>query len=107
MVRMARAAVTSLMLAGALTGCLSVGVYTRNVQPAESYHFWSHGFFWGLVGSDLSADSVCSGRPLSRVDTYMSLGNLVATYLTVGIYSPMSVEITCGRAPEAPAGSGQ
>jgi len=101
MSRIMRTAAMSLLLAISATGCLSVGVYTRQVPPAESYHFWAHGFLWGLVGSDMNADSVCSGRPLARVDTYMSLGNMVATYLTGGIYAPMSVEITCGKAVES------
>lgn len=91
-----------LTLALGSTGCFSVGAYTRTVAPAESHHFWVHGFFWGLVGSDLDMDTVCGGRPMARVDTYMSMGNVVVSYLTGGIYTPMSLEVTCGQ-PTAPA----
>lgn len=84
-----------------MTGCFSVGVYSRDTVPAESHHVWLHGFLWGLVGSDIDGGQMCGGRPIARVDTYMSLGNMVLYSITGGLYSSMSVEVTCGQ-PRAP-----
>lgn len=88
----------------ASTGCYSVGLVTRNVPPGETHHKWMHGFIYGLVGSEIDAEGMCGNRPVARVDTYMSLGNMVLTALTWGLYSPMSLDVTCGAAaPMAPA----
>jgi len=79
------------------TGCYHVGIVTRSVAPAESHHLWMHGFIYGLVGSELDSDRLCGTRPIAAVDTYMSIPNMIAAWLTAGIYTPMTAVVTCGN----------
>lgn len=90
----------------ASTGCYSVGLVTRSVAPGETHHKWMHGFIYGLVGSEVDTESMCGTRGVARVDTYMSLGNMVLAALTWGLYSPMSLDVTCAAGAPAAAPGG-
>ena len=88
-------AVLSAMFFLFASGCYHVRVVTVNMPPSDVHQVWMHGFLYGLVGSEISSESVCGNRPVAAVDTYMSFLNFLVGGLTMGIYTPRTVRITC------------
>lgn len=68
---------------------------------------WATSFVNGLVPIEtVNAASECSNG-VARVETVHTFMNMVANFLTFGIYSPMSITVTCaaGSMEEAAAAS--
>jgi hypothetical protein len=62
---------------------------------------WTASWIAGLVPSDpVEAASECPNG-VSRVETRHSLLNMVANVLTFGIYTPMTITVTCGTGRRA------
>lgn len=56
---------------------------------------WSHGFVFGLVGpSEVNASQECDNG-VAMVETKMSFLNQVASTLTLNLYTPMHITVTC------------
>ena len=68
---------------------------------------WASGWLWGLVPpSTLATASTCP-HGAAKVETQHSFLNMLVGALTGGIYSPMSIKVTCaqgGRAFLSPTG---
>lgn len=90
----------SLLLAGALCvlpGCFRVQALIPDAAPAETHTQWVNGFFWGSVGGTVDAARYCGGRPVAAVETKRSVGNYLIELVTLGIYTPSHVSVTCGQ----------
>jgi hypothetical protein len=56
---------------------------------------WAHAWLWGLVPpSTVEAMQTCT-TGVARVETQHSVVNQVASFLTWGIYTPISIKVTC------------
>ncbi|MFI5209457.1 MAG: Bor family protein [Gemmatimonadales bacterium] len=56
---------------------------------------WASGWIYGLVpASTVSAAAKCTSG-VARVETQLSFLNQVVSFLTLGIYTPMSIKVTC------------
>jgi len=98
----------TLVLGGALCfapGCFKVQTLLPDTVPAEKHTQWVNGFFWGAVGGTVDAARYCGGRPVASVETKRSVGNYLIELVTLGIYSPSHVSITCGQ-PKYPGYGG-
>ncbi len=80
-----------------LSGCFSARLIIPSVQPAERHRHWVNGFLWGLVGGETSAEMSCGQRLVAAMETKRSVGNYLVSWLTLGIYSPSTVIVTCGQ----------
>jgi hypothetical protein len=94
----------------------SAGCYHASVETgraAGNQHIdksWAPGFLYGAVGpGTVDAKSGCA-HGVSRVETKHSFLNMLVGGLTLGVYTPMTVDVTCA-APQtatvvatAPAG---
>lgn len=92
--------VKTLLLGGALCfapGCFKVQTLLPDTVPAEKHTQWVNGFFWGAVGGTVDAARYCGGRPVASVETKRSVGNYLIELVTLGIYTPSHVSITCGQ----------
>lgn len=78
-------------------GCFHVSVVMPDTLPTDSHRLWVRGFFWGAIGTAVHAGSLCAGRQVARVSTQRSAGNLLVSWLTLGIYTPSTVTIVCGQ----------
>lgn len=83
--------------------CFRTTAIIPSNPSAETHSRWVNGFFWGAVGDVVDASEVCGGRPVTKVSTYRSPGNLLLQLVTLGIYTPSRVQVTCaapyGAAP--------
>lgn len=90
----------TLFLAAALAlsaGCYHVHVVVPNTPPTDYHRQWVNGFLWGAVGGGVDTARFCGGRPVSRITTLRSFGNMFMSWLTFGIYTPSTVVVACGQ----------
>lgn len=94
-----KSVLASLFLAAALSftsGCYHVHVVVPNTAPTDFHRQWVNGWLWGAVGGGVDTARFCGGRPLARISTHRSLGNMFLSWLTFGIYTPSTVTVACG-----------
>jgi hypothetical protein len=60
---------------------------------------WSNGFLFGLVPPDVMMTASRCPNGVSKVETEHSFLNVLATAVTVGLYTPVTVAVTCSDGP--------
>ena len=81
-----------------LSGCMQSSFVYTNATPGDVTEE-SRGFlFYGLSGPDkpYRADKICGAKGVASVETYASFGNQCIGCLTLAIYTPHTVRVTCG-----------
>ncbi len=83
-----------------LSACFHTQVYTGLPGAGETISQpWARGFLFGMVPpSAVEPASKCKAG-VYRVETQHTLANALALIATVGIYSPMRIDVTCVRVP--------
>jgi hypothetical protein len=82
-----------------LTGCYHAQVDT-GLKPSTVTveKRWAHGWIYGLVPpSTVDSQAKCGKKGVAKVDTQLSFANMLVGNLTGGIYTPMSVVVTCAE----------
>lgn len=83
--------------AGCYHATLHTGL-TPSPQQERVERRWAHGFLYGLVPpAEVHASNTCTAG-VARVETEHSFLNVLATGLTFGLYSPMTIVATCADA---------
>jgi hypothetical protein len=95
------------------TGCYHASVETG--RTAGTQHIekgWAPGWFYGAVGPGTVDGKAGCSHGVSRVETKHSFLNSLVGGLTLGLYTPMTIDVTCAaassptlvsEAPTAPA----
>lgn len=77
-------------------GCYHAVVNTGRPAGTASIEVpWAHSFLGGLVPPKEVESAATCPSGVARVETQQSFLNLVAQVLTLGIYSPMCITVTC------------
>jgi hypothetical protein len=95
----------ALLLLPLLSGCFQSTFVDPNLTPGEQHDPWTHFFLWGLVGeADIDVRELCPGE-VQSVGFGQNFGNWAVSVVTLGIYTPRKVYVTCaeGGAPPATA----
>jgi len=96
---------TDILLIGVvlLSGCFHATVET-GVAPSDVVveKRWASGWIAGLVPPSTVATAARCPEGVSRVETKFSFLNQLVGALTLSIYTPMAIKVTCA-APAAPA----
>jgi hypothetical protein len=80
-----------------LSGCYHATVHTGRPSAATRDSRWSHSWLWGLVPpSPVNATQSCPGGA-AMVETQLSFPNQLVSFLTGGIYTPMTITVTCAQ----------
>jgi Bor protein len=98
--RILRLSVAALLLAPAACyhATIDTGLTPSTVVVDKS---WASGWIYGLVPpSTVETASKCP-RGAAKVETQHSFLNMVVAGLTGGIYTPMSIKVTCAQAGRA------
>lgn len=67
---------------------------------------WASGWIFGLVPPNpIEAKSKCSGG-VSKVETLHSVPNYIVQFVTLGIYTPMTITVTCAQGGHSAIPSG-
>ena len=80
------------------SGCYTVKLIDPAAMDREVTHHdhaWGHSLFWGFIPLGTVDLSVCGDDEVRSVKTQIGGLGLVAYVLTVGIWTPMHVKITC------------
>jgi hypothetical protein len=78
-----------------LTGCYHT-ITTTSLNPGTKVtNEWVTTFIAGLVPGKVDAQAMCRGKPIQGVETQMSFLNWVVSYVTLSIFTPMTVTVTC------------
>ena len=97
---MARKTIAALLLLSA--GCYHASIES-GMKPGTNKieEEWASGWAWGLVGPQpIEAQSKCTGG-VSKVETEHSFLNGLVGVLTLGIYTPMHLTVTCAGGASA------
>lgn len=96
----ATAAVLGVLLAA--TGCYHAVIDTgKPPAPQTVERPWAPSFVNGLVPPPVVETAARCPNGVSRVETQLSFLNMVVDFLTLGIFTPMSIKVTCaGAGPE-------
>ncbi len=81
------------------TGCYHATINT-GIAPGTQLlqDKWADSFVYGLVPPDaVEAMAACGNRGVARVETRMSFLNGLVGALTLQIYTPMEITVTCGQ----------
>jgi hypothetical protein len=84
----------------ALPGCYTVRFASptlASVQDGMVLHSWTHSFLWGIIPSGKASIEQCGYAGVKEVKTQIGGLGLVASALTLGVWTPMHVKITCAR----------
>jgi len=79
-----------------LSSCYQAQI-TTDKQPSKKVIEieWAHGFVYGFVPpKEVRASEECD-HGIAKVETEVSALNFLARYFTSGIYTPMTIEVTC------------
>ncbi len=105
MVHSTRGGVVRKLVAGALlavfvvfhTGCYHT-IVTTDLEPGtEIQEKWRPAFIAGLVPATLKLEDECGEKGIARAETQHSFLNWLVGFVTLGIFTPMDVRITCAR----------
>jgi hypothetical protein len=95
------AASTALIIL-ASTGCYHATIETGATPSTETISKpWASGWVFGLVPpSNVETAAKCP-HGVAKVETQLSFLNQLVTFLTIGIYTPMTIEVTCAATKTA------
>jgi len=85
----------------------SAGCYHARVETgrtAGTQHIdkgWAPGFFYGAVGPGTVDGKAGCSHGVSKVETKHSFLNMLVGGLTLGLYTPMTVDVTCAAPSSA------
>lgn len=88
-----------------LSGCYKATFYrdSQVVRGIEQDQ-WNDFFIFGLVGREvIDVNAFCGGKPPSEVATGGNFATGLVSALTLGIYTPRKVYVTCAAEPNAVA----
>jgi len=99
-----RTSIATIVTLAALFGCFHATVETGATPSAVTVeNRWASGWIFGLVPpSTISTAEQCT-TGVARVETQLSFLNQLVGFLTIGIYTPMDIRVTCASEGEAHA----
>lgn len=78
------------------TGCYHAVIDTGLAPGTQTIQKeWAHSFIDGLVPPDVVTTAAACPHGVARVETQHSFLNELAAFLTLGIYTPMQITVTC------------
>jgi len=92
--RRAFATAAVVLLAGCYHGTVETGV-APSAQTID--RSWASGWLYGLVPPSTTETQQRCPAGVARVEMQLSFGNQLASILTLGIYTPMSITVTCAE----------
>ena len=81
-----------------VSGCYAATIETgKTASTTVVENNWAASWIVGLVPPKIVDTANQCSAGIARVQTTLSLPNRLAAFLTIGIYSPMTIKVTCAR----------
>lgn len=88
-------------LALSSTGCDSTRLQDASVTPGTKHDEWRSFFFWGPAGkAKIDVREYCPNGEVREVATGTNVGTAIARGITLSIYSPEKIYVTCAAEGE-------
>lgn len=85
------------------SGCYYAVIETgRPASGTTLERSWAASFVGGLIAPPIRALARQCPAGAARVEAQHTLPNLLATWLTLGIYSPVTIKVTCAAEERRP-----
>lgn len=95
----------ALFASAMLMGCYKASFIQPGAVAGEEVRTWTSFFLWGLVGDEeLDVREFCPNGRVAKVQTGAGVGTTIVSCLTLGIYNPRRVIVTCDARTGANAG---
>lgn len=99
---MSRARIAATGVALLLSGCYHATVETGLTPSTLTLEQrWANSWIYGLVPPETINTSARCTNGVARVETQLSFLNQLVGVLTLGIYTPMDVRVTCAQGSSA------
>lgn len=99
---MSRARIAATGVALLLSGCYHATVETGLTPSTLTLEQrWANSWIYGLVPPETINTSARCPNGVARVETQLSFLNQLVGVLTLGIYTPMDVRVTCAQGSSA------
>jgi hypothetical protein len=87
-----------------LAGCYHANVETGRAPGSQRIEKqWASGYLGGLISPEAIDTKAACANGVSRVETQHSILNQLVGVLTLAIYTPISITVTCAAAPVQPS----
>ena len=84
-------------IAGCYTATMETGLVPSNMTIKKN---WAASWVYGLVPPNTVETAAQCPHGVAKVMTQLSFPNQLVGFLTFGIYTPMTIQVTCARASE-------
>jgi hypothetical protein len=99
---MRRLPVGLLVTASLLAGCYHATIETGATPSTTLIEKpWASGWVFGLVPPKTMETAAKCPSGVAKVETQLSFVNQLVSFLTIGIYTPMNILVTCAEAAPA------
>jgi hypothetical protein len=89
---------TALALLLCSAGCYHATVQTGATPSTQTVEKkWASGWIFGLVPPSTTGTGAQCPNGVAKVETQLSFGNQLVSFLTLGIYTPMDIRATCAQ----------
>jgi hypothetical protein len=93
-----RSAFPLLLLAAALVGCFHATIDTGAKPSTVTIQKpWASGWIFGLVPPKIVETASQCTKGVAKVETQRSFVNMLVSFLTLSIYAPMDIRVTCAE----------
>lgn len=83
-------------MAGMLTACYHATIDTGLTPSTETIEEpWASAWIYGLVAPEPIETMEDCTNGVAKVETHLSFVNQLVGFLTIGIYTPMNIKVTC------------
>ena len=81
-----------------LSGCYHATIETGLAPSAQTLsREWAPGWIYGLVPPSSTETQQRCPNGVAKIDTQLSFPNMLVGYITFGIFTPMSIVVTCAE----------
>jgi hypothetical protein len=81
-----------------LSGCYHAVIDTGRPAVGEAHETpWAHGFIYGLIPPAVTETAKACPGGVAKVETQQSFLNGLASAITFGLYTPMTISYSCAK----------
>jgi hypothetical protein len=96
----AGAGIIAALLLATLPGCFTYTFRDKRFEAGEKHDEWRSFFLFGIVGeSEVNVSEFCPNGDAAEVAVGTNGGTWLVSWLTLGIYTPDKVYVTCSAGP--------
>lgn len=102
--RLSLLAAAAVLTSGCFHATIETGLPASNVVVSKP---WAAGFIYGLVPPATVETAAKCRNGVAKVETQMSLPNMLVAMITFSLFTPMQIDVTCASSTKMSALTGE